>query len=407
MRILLVCQYYYPEQFKVNDISAELVKLGHEVTVLTGLPNYPSGVIPDHYRQGKNRIETINGVEVVRVPLIPRGKSKLRLVLNYVSFALTASWRALSMQMDFDVILVYQLSPVFMVLPGLVAKARSRKPLVLYCQDLWPDSAAAAGVKKGSFIYTILLWVSRWLYHRGDKVIVSSSLFKDYFRDVIGIKDPVHYLPVYAEDLFEDIPPNDVGSEIINLLFAGNIGEMQSVETIIMAAGLLRADNRLKWHIVGEGSSRQKCEDLARDLNLTNITFHGQHPLESMPLFYSKADVFLLTLKSNELTAYTLPNKVQSYLAAGRPILGAIDGESRAVIEAAACGACCQAEDHEGLASLIQEYTKDKKGLESLGPNSKEYYREHFLKASFLKRLENLLKEVVKGEGVCLTEKQS
>jgi glycosyltransferase involved in cell wall biosynthesis len=387
MKLLVVCQYFYPEQFKINDICFELVKRGYDVMVLTGLPNYPSGVIPKDYRWFKRRSEDINGVQVIRSCLVARGQGKLRLALNYLSFAICASVKALFLKKDFDLILVWQLSPITMALPALLLKKLTGKPLLLYCQDLWPESIVAAGIKKEGTIYKMLLSFSQYVYHGVDKILISSQMFERYFDEVIGINSGISYLPVYAESLFENIELIKNKSEIINLVFAGNIGEMQSVETIIKAANELKDLDRIIWHIVGDGSDRINCEELAVKYGLSNVKFYGQRPMEEMPDFYSIADAFLVTLKANKEISYTLPNKVQSYMAAGKPIIGAIDGETRLVIEEAGCGLCCEAEDYMALAEIVRDYALNIESHNTMGENARKYYQEHFDKKVFMKSL--------------------
>ncbi len=393
MKILVVCQYFYPEQFKISDICFELVKLGHDVTVLTGLPNYPAGVVHKEYRWFKNRHENINGVQVIRSTLIARGKGKLRLALNYISFAVCASVRALFLQKDFDVILVWQLSPITMALPALLLNKLTGKPLLLYSQDLWPESVVAVGVNKEGIIYKMLLSFSKYVYHGVDKILISSKMFAKYFEEVIGINSSISYLPVYAESLFENIKSIGNESGTINLVFAGNIGEMQSVETIIKAANELKDLDNIKWHIVGDGSDKNNCERLAREYGLSNVIFYGQRPIEEMPEFYSIADAFLVTLKVNKEISYTLPNKVQSYMAAGKPVIGAIDGETRLVIEEADCGYCCKAEDYIALAELIKGFALNIEKHAALGDNARKYYKEHFDKQIFMNKLIEFLKD--------------
>lgn len=392
MKLLVVCQYFFPEQFKINDICFELVKLGHDVTVLTGLPNYPSGVIQNDYRWFNKRRENINGVKIIRTSLIGRGKGKIILALNYLSFAVYASMRALFIKKDFDLILVWQLSPITMALPALLLKKLTGKPLLLYCQDLWPESIVAAEIKKESAVYKVLLSLSRYIYKRADKIAISSKLFKKYFSEVIGIDGDISYLPVYAESMFENIEAKLNESGIINVVFAGNIGELQSVETIIKAANELKDCDNINWHIVGDGSDRLKCEKMAREFGLSKVIFYGQRPIDEMPDFYSMADAFLVTLKANRVISYTLPNKVQSYMATGRPVIGAIDGETCLVIEEAECGFCCKAEDHVALAELIKGFVLNKENHGALGFNARKYYEEHFHKDIFMDKLIGFLK---------------
>jgi len=391
MKLLVVCQYFYPEQFKINDICFELVKNGHKVTVLTGLPNYPTGVIPKEYRWLQRRHENINGVQVIRSTLIARGKGKLRLALNYLSFALFASIKSLFLRKDFDAILVWQLSPITMALPALLLKNITGKPLYLYCQDLWPESVAGVGIGQESLVYKILLFISRYIYGKANKIAISSQLFEKYFSEVIGISNNITYLPVYAESIFDNIAETNDESVKNNLVFAGNIGAMQSVETIIQAAHQLRNHKDIVFHIVGDGSNRANCEKTAHELGLENIIFYGQRPITEMPDFYAMADAFLITLKAIKEISYTLPNKVQSYMAAGKPIIGAIDGETRLVIESARCGFCCAAEDDNSLAELIERFVADKEAHLTMGNNARKYYQENFNKETFMNNLAHFL----------------
>lgn len=398
MKILVLCQYFYPEQFKVNDICFELASMGHKVIVLTGLPNYPSGIIKKEYRWFRKRHEYINGVEVIRVPLIGRGSGKLRLALNYISYAVSASLRALFLKKDFDVILVYQLSPVTMAIPAILLKKISGINILLYCFDLWPESVAAVGIKDKSLVYKPLLAISKWIYKNADRIAISSKMFKTYFNDVIGINDELIYLPIYADSLFENIKAKESDDGCINLVFAGNIGEMQSVETMINAANILRERKDIKWHIVGNGSALEKCKLIAKDLELNNVVFYGQRLISDMQHFYSLADAFLVTLKANKAISYTLPYKVISYMAAGKPIIGAIDGETHMVIEEANCGICCDAEDYKALANSVSAFVERKDLHKIYGLNARKYYDKHFSKGVFFNTFIKLL-EKVRGVG--------
>lgn len=394
MKILVVCQYFYPEQFRVNDICFELVKEGHDVTVLTGLPNYPSGVIDKKYKALKNRKEEINGVKVIRSWLRGRGKGTINLALNYISFAVSATFKSIFLKKDFDCILVYQLSPVTMALPAILLKKLTKKPLILYCHDLWPESIASAGIPSESKIYSILLGLSKWIYKSADEIFTSSKLFKEYFNNKLDVHDNITHLPVYAEALFEEINHTKKSNENVNLVFAGNIGEMQSVETIIYAANELKNYKHIKIHIVGAGSSLEKCKELTETLKLDNVKFHGQHPITEMPRFYEMADAFLVTLKANKVISYTLPNKVQSYMAAGKPIIGAIDGETQMVINEAGCGFCNPAESHIELANSIKKFAEEKDKHHIYGTNAKQYYDNNFSKKIYMERLNNLLHKI-------------
>lgn len=390
MKILVVCQYYYPEPFRITDICESLAQRGHEITVLTGLPNYPEGRVPEDYRNGKRRSEIINGVKVIRSHEIGRGKSRLGLMLNYLSFAISATVKAIFLKEKFDIIFVNQLSPVMMAIPAMAYKRKHKIKMLLYCLDLWPDSLAAGGIREESIIYKLFMKISRWIYNSADKILVTSSLFKDYFQNTLGMcARNIDYLPQYAEDLFmQSIDMTRDGR--FNFVFAGNIGDMQSVETIIRAANELCEQKDITFHIVGDGSKLDECKRLTQILELDNVVFYGRRPVSEMPDFYGMADAMLITLKDNRILSYTVPGKVQSYMAARKPIIGAINGETRRVIESSGCGLCCAAEDYIGLANLIKEFcNSDKK--EQMANNAQEFYLENYSKEKFMTELENAL----------------
>lgn len=390
MKILVVCQYYYPEPFRISDICETLVRKGHHVTVLTGLPNYPEGQILADYRYGKKRNEELNGVRIIRSYEIGRGKNSINLFLNYLSFAVSGSFKALFMNEKFDVVLVNQLSPVLMGIPAIVYKWKHKKKVLLYCLDLWPASLAAGGVKETSIAYKIFKMISKWIYNSADSIGVTSGMFKEYFRNTLGVKtETIFHLPQYAEDLFTEsveVPKEDK----YNFVFAGNIGDMQSVETIVKAANVLRERSHIQFHIVGDGSKLEECKSLSKKFGLENIIYYGRRPVSEMPYYYGLADAMLITLKNNKTISYTLPGKVQSYMAARKPIIGAINGEANNIINKADCGYCCPAENYRELASLIIQFCESNK-KEEMANNSYNYYINNYGKEKFISLLENNL----------------
>lgn len=391
MKILVICQYYYPEPFRINDICEEMVKRGHEVTVVTGEPNYPEGKIYEGYENHSRTDEIINGVEVHRCPIIPRKTGIVYRFLNYYSYQFKARKYVNNMMASngkpFDVVFVNQLSPVMMAKPAIHYKKKFGVPVVMYCLDLWPESLIAGGITRKSPIYKFFTLVSKKIYRNMDKVLVTSRMFIDYFENQFGIHN-VEYLPQYAEDLFEPLPHKETG-ETLNLVFAGNIGAVQSVETIIEAAGRLK-DSTVHFHIVGSGTDLEKIQKMAEGLK--NVSFYGRRPLEEMPEFYAKADAMLVTLQADPIISLTLPGKVQSYMAVGKPIIGAINGETAKTIEAAQCGFCGPAEDADELVANIRKFMvfRDKSLLEE---NAIKYYSTFFSRDKFMNRLENCLKD--------------
>lgn len=388
MKILVICQYYHPEPFRISDICEELVRRGHRVTVVTGIPNYPEGEIYPGYEKGQKRRETINGVEVHRCFTIPRKTGAVHRLLNYYSFALFSSAYVKRLPGDFDVVLVNQLSPVMMACAGITYSKKHKTPLVMYCLDLWPESLIAGGIRRGSLIYRLFHWASRRIYTRMDRILVTSRLFTGYLSQEFGIPESgMAFLPQYAEGLFERLPPKERGEQL-ELMLAGNIGQVQSVDTVLEAAALL-GDAPVRFHIVGGGTDLARLQQLAEEEKLENVIFHGRHPLEEMPAFYQMADAMLVTLKADPVLSLTLPGKVQSYMAVGKPILGAINGETQRVIGEAGCGFCGDAEDAQALAENVRRLmTADSAAL---GENARKYYETHFARERFMDALEQAL----------------
>lgn len=391
-KILIVSQHYYPENFRITDIAETLVKLGNQVTVLCGYPNYPGGEIFKGYEKRKDhKCEELNGVKIIRCYERPRKHGALNLFLNYYTICLSLKHQAKKIKEKFDCVLINQLSPVMQAWAGLTYAKKHKVKCLLYCYDLWPDSLAAGGIKKGSLVYKYYYRVSNKIYKKVDELLVTSKNFVSYFKDFHHIEEQkITYLPQYCEDVYGKINKKGEINEF-NYVFAGNIGNMQSVETIIKAAELVKDDKSIKIHIVGDGSSYQACQDLAKNLKLDNVIFYGRRPIEEMPNFYQMATAMIVTLTKNDIISKTLPGKVQSYMAAGKPIIGAIDGEANEIIKDAKCGFVCGAEDYQGLAKIMQDLKNC--NLDELEQNAKNYYENNFRKELFFKKLLKKMEE--------------
>lgn len=393
MKILVVCQYYYPEPVRITDICEELVKRGHEVTVLTGVPNYPMGIVHKDYRHGKRRDEFVNGVHVVRCFTIGRRHGTFFRVLNYFSYPLSATVKLHKLDKDFDIVFVNQLSPAMMAWPAIRYKKKYKKKLVLYCLDLWPESLEVGGIKKGSFIYRIFHRISEKIYKQADKILATSRSFDEYFEQEFGIdKKEIGYLPQYAEEIFTNEQIRiEKKKDTYDFMFAGNIGIAQSVETIIEAANYLKEHKNVHWHIVGDGIDLENCKKKAKEYGLESVTFHGRKPVSEMPKYYAMADAMLVTMIDNPIISKTLPGKVQTYMAAGKPIIGAINGEGRRIIEKGKCGICGKSGDSKELARNIIRFINEKNNIRTYELNSRKYYNENFRKDMFIDRLEEKL----------------
>ena len=400
MKILVVCQYYYPEPFRITDICEELVKRGHEVTVLTGIPNYPEGKIYQGYGYMKKKEEIKNGVNIKRCFTIPRKKGIIYRFLNYYSFAISSSFKVLLNKIktknneEFDMVFVNQLSPIMMAYAGIIYKKIYNKKLVLYCLDLWPESLVTGGVKRKSLIFKVFHKISKKIYQNCDQILVTSKMFIEYLSNEFQLeKTKIKYLPQYAEAIFKPEECVKKTKETLDLMFAGNIGKAQSIETIIMAANECKDIKNLYWHIVGEGSELDNMKKLVEKLGLSSVVFHGRKPLSEMPKFYSMADAMLITMEKDPIISMTLPGKIQTYMAAGKPIIGAIDGETSVVIKESFCGYCGEAENYKELSKNVKKIIDNINKKEELSKNAFLFYQENFNKNLFFKKLENKLKQ--------------
>ena len=390
MKILVVCQHYWPEPYPLEDTCEELVRRGHTVHVVTGVPNYPMGYIYDDYKDGKNRRQEHNGVQITRTFTIGRRKNVLFRMLNYFSYAISSTIHILGLKEDYDVVYTNQTSPVMMVCAALSYAKKWKKKTVLYCMDLWPASLAAGGIGQDSPIYKIFGAISGWLYRKADRILITSQMFRDYFMGEFGIDmDKIGYHPQYADSRFNVIPPRE-DDGTVNLMFAGNIGAAQSIPTILKAAKDLSDHPELRWHIVGDGSELENSKRMAQELGLDNVIFHGRKPLEDMPKYYAMADAMLLTLTADPFISMTLPGKAQTYMAVGKPIIAAADGEIPNVLKQSKCGFCAKAEDPAGLAEAVRSFLACEDRAE-LGNRAREYYLNHFTRDMFMNRLEREL----------------
>lgn len=395
-KILVICQYYKPEPFRISDICEEMVRRGHEVQVVTGYPNYPEGKLYDGYGKGKHIDEVINGVKVHRCYTVPRETGTIKRMMNYYSYAASATKYVLSGKCvasdggKFDLVFCNQLSPVMMADAAIAYKKKHKVPVIMYCLDLWPESLIAGGITRDSKIYKYYHHVSKRIYRQMDKILITSRMFSDYLQKEFGIKqNRIEYLPQYAEGIFEELPAKEEKGTF-DFMFAGNIGEIQSVETILQAAEMLK-EEPVKIHIVGGGTDLQRLQNIKEEKQLENVVFYGRRPLEEMPEFYKKADAMLVTLAADPVLSLTLPGKVQSYMAVGKPIIGAIDGETQNVIKESECGFCGAADDAEALAENVKKFIESETDRKAMGKNARKFYEEHFQTELFMNKLEDEL----------------
>lgn len=405
MRLLVVTQYFWPENFRINELVAELVARGHEVTVLTGCPNYPEGEIFTEFRKNPESFARYEGATVLRVPLRPRGKGRFRLALNYLSFVLWGSicgpW--LLRGRKFDAIFVFATSPITAALPALVIRRIKRLPLALWVLDLWPETLSAVGVVRSPLL---LNWVGKlvaFIYRRCDRILVQSKAFLPNIRRWADDDSRTRYCPNWVERAFEVSPHDvDVAPEVrpyqdtFNVMFAGNVGDAQDFPAILDAAQLLRDRRDLRWLIVGDGRAADLVRTEIERRALQDCVFLlGRHPAAAMPAFFRGADALLVTLRADPVFAMTIPGKVQTYLAAGLPILGMLDGEGARILEESGAGLVATAGDSELLALRVQQLLAlSAAELAAMGARGRAYCQREFGREMVISRLEEGLIEL-------------
>lgn len=362
LNILIVSQYFWPEDIRLNELATGLVERGHNVTVLTGLPNYPTGkIFPTHGWRGP-WTETYEGVRVIRAPLIPRGrKSKIGLVLNYFSFALTASVLAVfRAERRYDAVFVYEISPVTVGFPGMVAAWKAKAPMFLWVLDLWPESLSASGMMNSTLADKVASWLARKVYAGSDVILATSQGFETSIRRVAGEQREVRWFPQW-EDLRKDTAPIDEASLPVlpngfKVVFTGNVGASQDFETVVSAANLLKDRRDIQFVIIGDGHKLDWVREQVTRHGLSEaFRCLGRFPSSTMPAFYRQADALLISLRDEPAFAVTIPAKLQSYLAAGKPLVSSVSGEVKKIVNDSGAGIGVDAGSPEALAAAIAE----------------------------------------------------
>jgi len=400
LKILVITQYFWPENFRVNDLCIELFNRGHQVVVLTGKPNYPKGKYYTGYGFFSKNIEYWNGIKIVRTNLIPRRNGRSwELILNYFSFTLFSIFKVLTINDKFDKIIAYQLSPGFIGFPAVIAKKYYKADLLFYIQDLWPESIQDAGQINNKYFLALLDKMMSYFYKESKYIIIQSMGFFNFLLNKRVPEHKIYYIPNTVEDFYK--PHNKNGkydhmfTSGINLLFAGNIGEAQDFNTLIAAAKILYDRNfNINWVIIGDGRLKQKSFNLVKSIGLeSNFKFYGSYPSTEMPYLFAYADALIISLKKSEIFAITIPSKLQSYFACEKAIIGSVEGISEEIITQANAGFTSKPGVPEKLADNIIKFFKLSnidRGV--LANNARKYYLKEFDRKVVYDNLENLLK---------------
>ncbi len=398
MKLLIWSQYFWPENFVINQLAQKLQRLGVDISVLTGKPNYPGGKVFEGYKAGGLGFERFGEIDVFRVPVIPRGqRSRLGLAANYLSFIFSALLFApvVLRKKRPDIVFIYAPSPLLQALPALAFTFFRRVPVVLWVQDLWPESLTATKLVSSRLILRLVGGLVRFIYKHVDLVLVQSEAFRAPVARFVNDPDKIIYFPNPAESSFDSLSSTTRNSSLVeriemsfSIVFAGNIGTVQSCETIIRTADLLRNYPDIHFFLIGDGSHYHVVRAQLADHGLCNVHMPGRVPVSEMGGVYAAAKVLLVTLRRDPVLSLTVPSKLQAYLAAARPIIACLDGEAARIVQEADAGLTCPAEDYEALADAVKSmYLLSDFERQQLGENAGAYFMTHFEMNSQASRL--------------------
>ncbi len=404
--LLVVSQYFYPEQFRINDICSEWVKRGYKVTVLTGIPNYPQGKFYEGYGFFSKRKEFYKGMEIIRIPLIPRGTGAIMMALNYFSFVISGFFWSLFASLNADIVFIYEVSPMTQALPGIWYAKRRKIPCFLYVMDLWPENVEIVGGVKNKTILALIGKMVNYIYYNCDKVFTSS---KSFIKAIVnrGISEnKIVFWPQYAEDCYrpmitEDNPVDQItGDGAFNLIFAGNIGYAQGLEILPKTANILKSEGkRVRFNIVGDGRFKESLINMTVKEDVRDMfNFIEKQPANKIPEFMSVCDAALITLSGSKIFEMTLPAKLQSYLACGIPIVVSGNGEIQEVVKESGAGLYCDAADPEALSQIIADLlSKTAEEMDLLRENARKFYEDNYDRSMLLDKMDKyLLTEVMR-----------
>lgn len=398
--ILLVTQYFYPENFKGNDIAFELSDRGFEVDVLTGIPNYPEGKYPKGYGIFRKRIETINGVKVYRIFQTPRRTGFVYLALNYVSFVVSSFFWVLfffCFKKRYNAIFFQQLSPATSCVPAVLLSKIKKIPLYTWVLDIWPDSVTSTLGNKSKTIEPGIKKLVNWMYRASNKLLITSKGMANLIDRDADYSEKIVYFPNWSDDLkvmaIEEIPELPKGYII---MMAGNIADGLGIDSLVALLDEMNDTPEVKFIFVGGGNLQKQMEDECKCKKLNNVYFMGKQPFSKMPAFYAKADAMLLTLKATTLPHLdvTVPARLQGYMAGGKPVLAMIGKGASDLIKEADCGYAVPAGEYKALATYIKNtILKNRDAFAKKGENGRMYYEQHFMKGECITNLEKIMFE--------------
>jgi glycosyltransferase involved in cell wall biosynthesis len=409
MRLLVITQYFWPENFRINDLVSELIIRGHDVTILTGKPNYPGGKIFSDFLESPHDFEYYKGAKIIRVPVVPRGTSNFYLLLNYLTFAISASflgcWKLRNH--NIDAIFVYEPSPITVGLPAILIKTAKKAPLFFWVLDLWPDTLEAIGVLRSKWALKLIGKLVTFIYKRCDLILAQSKSFVPKIKKYAGAWVRIEYFPSWAETIYDikkslPAPELTFDDRFFNIVFTGNIGDAQDFPSILSAASILKKYKNIRWIIIGDGRQAKwlKHEIELRGLH-QNVLMLGSYPLERMPSFFLHAHALLVSLKDEPVFSMTIPGKLQTYLSVGIPILAMLNGEGADIVRKGNAGLCCAAGDYKELAEsvlILLKKTPEERSI--IGLNASLVSEKEFSRERLINQLESWFNDFLKRDSL-------
>ena len=392
MKILVITQYFYPETFRVNSLCIELVKRGHEVTVLTGFPQYPKGKIYKGYGFRKEYEHEWNGIRIERLKVLPRGKTPIGMLLNCLTFVTEGRKWVKHCAQKFDAVYVFEVSPVTVGLPAVEYKKKFGTPIYFNVQDLWPENVEVVLGIHNKFVIGKINKIVDTIYSASDKILCSSNGFVENIK-ARGVPAEKHvFWPQFCDEPdFTSVEKPEIYSvDDFKIVFAGNIGEAQGLDLMIETAKRLKDHNDIKFYLVGDGRARKRLESAVKKDNLDNVIFVGKVSADEADRYIHFADCAYLSFKDNDVFNMTIPAKLQSYLACGTPILAAVGGESADIITAAECGIVCARNPLE-LSETIEKMASSRDNTAEMRKKAYEFYRRNYKKENLVDCFESLI----------------
>lgn len=399
-KILLVSQYFYPEQFRINDICSEWVKRGYDVEVVSGTPNYPFGKFYDGYGILKKRKETYNGVKILHIPQVPRKSGSFMLAVNYFSFVISGFFWSKFSKKDPDIVMNYSTSPVFHALPGLWFAKKKGIPFYIYVLDLWPDSFKSVTKINSKLLEKALQKICDYIYKNSEKIFVASKGFVNPIASRGISLEKIVFWPQYAEDFYRPIDrelakmPEIPDDGKFNAVFAGNFGYAQGLEVLPDVAKLIKENgDNIRICMVGDGRFKPNLLELIKEKDVEDVfCFVEKQPASRVPEIMAYCDAAMITLQDDPLFAQTIPAKLQSSLACGIPIALSVAGEASDIVNSAKCGYACPPGNAEELYKVLLKLTKlSDKELDSMRKNARKYFEENYEAQLLLSKMDKYL----------------